>query len=340
MPGTINTTVAALVVEGLKAFAPEALRGAEDLLPLPTRAGGVPLEDYRQVLEHAYHHGGGRSLLVAGRALEALSDPLLFVLLNTDAPRLLIEKEARLGRFIHSRHRVQILDESERHLTLEHVGLRGHDPSPLENLAACGQHAVLFEQIGCVGLSCRLTRVATPTEVDGGAIYADGTFAEPPLTLPDDGDLWTLPPARHGFHVWHFAWEEFVPSRRPMAGLDDMLLAASPYKELAEDAPVTARVAEVLLSDLGRTWRITQVARKLAVSPRSLQRALSEAGTTYSDLVDRVRTEEASRLLKGTELSATEIGYICGFADAAHFTRRFKQRYGCPPSRFRAATPA
>ena len=56
--------------------------------------------------------------------------------------------------------------------------------------------------------------------------------------------------------------------------------------------------------------------------------------------IDRVRTEEASRLLKGTELSATEIGYICGFADAAHFTRRFKQRYGCPPSRFRAATPA
>ncbi|MCB1154646.1 helix-turn-helix transcriptional regulator, partial [bacterium] len=230
-------------------------------------------------------------------------------------------------------------DESERHLTLEHVGLRDHVPSPLENLAACGQHAVLLEQIGCVGLSCRLTHIATPTAADGAYIYRGRDFAEPPLALPD-GDLWNLPPTRHGFHIWHFAWEDFVPSRRPMAGLDDILLASLPHKELDEDAPVAARVADVLRSDLGRTWRITHVARKLAVSPRSLQRALSEAGTTYSDLVDRVRTEEASRLLKDTDLSATEIGYICGFADAAHFTRRFKHRYGCPPSRFRAATPA
>lgn len=40
------------------------------------------------------------------------------------------------------------------------------------------------------------------------------------------------------------------------------------------------------------------------------------------------------------EVSITEIGYICGFADTSHFSRRFKQRRAASPSAFRAHAAA
>ncbi len=73
----------------------------------------------------------------------------------------------------------------------------------------------------------------------------------------------------------------------------------------------------------------------LGLSPRTLQRELGKTGETFTDLVDRVRTQEAARLLEQSELSVTEIGFACGFADTAHFSRRFKERYGAPPSVWR-----
>ncbi|MBX3227093.1 MAG: helix-turn-helix domain-containing protein [Labilithrix sp.] len=46
----------------------------------------------------------------------------------------------------------------------------------------------------------------------------------------------------------------------------------------------------------------------------------------HAEDVARRPNGEASRLLETTELSVTEIGYACGFADTAHFSRRFKRR--------------
>ena len=82
--------------------------------------------------------------------------------------------------------------------------------------------------------------------------------------------------------------------------------------------------------------KVVEVATALELSSRSLQRALSSEGERHSDLVDRVRNEEAARLLRDTEFSITEVGYVCGFADSAHFSRSFKKRVGRSPSEYRA----
>lgn len=316
MAGRIIKTVPTLIVEGLKQTEAAPLVTAADLSWLTDEDElGVPLAPYRRLLDAVLHGVGPMPILQAGQALRGLSHPILFVLLNTANPEILIEKEARLARFIHSRHRVDIVDCAPRQLVLEHTSA-GEAPRPSENLASCGQHIVLFEEIGCRGLTLHFPYGREPDR----PVYEAGRF------VPMD--------ATDGFHSWRFTWDRFEPTRRPMAGLDDVLLGTLRGRKLNDDADPVAEVEYTLLQDLGRTWKIGAVAEHLGRSTRTLQRQLSGRGNTFTDIVLRVRTSEAARLLERTELSVTEIGYICGFADTAHFSRSFKRRYDVAPSRW------
>ena len=316
MPGRIHAVVVGLVLEGLRRCAPHALPSEAELAALRGDDTGVPLDPYRAVLRRVYERAGGVSLLRAGRALEQVEDPLLFVLLNSDSAPLLIEKEARLGRFFHSRHAVRIIEQGVRSLTLEHTSLQSEPPQPTEDLAAAGQHIVLFEQLGYHGLRLRLPASGEPQRL----VFHDGTYSEP---------------AAGDYHLWAFEWDELQPTRRPMPGLDMLLLSRESRPELIERSQTVGAVRDVVRADLGRSWTLHEVAARLETSPRSLQRALAAESARFADLLDEIRVEEAQRLLVGSELSVTEIGYVCGFADASHFSRRFKQRLGVPPSAMR-----
>ncbi len=314
--------MAGIVFEGVRRAAPDALPVDAVERLLEKGAEGIPLGPYRRLLDVALAHDGGVALLRCGEPMRTLQHPLLFALLNTDRPRLLIEKEARLAAFFHSRHRVLIEAESERSLTLRHVGPPGEPPEPGEDLATLGQHIPLFEEIGCQGLRARLPESGDP----GRWVYEAGE-----VRMPE-------PPARYA--LMHLEWERHVPARKPMPGLDELLLASVRDRELEESTTVAAQVERVIRRDLGRTWRVAEVAEVLGSSPRSLQRALANEGLRYSELVDQVRNEEAARLLLQSELTLTEIGYLCGFSDSAHFSRSFKRRYGQTPTAYRVAGEA
>ncbi|WP_433184937.1 AraC family transcriptional regulator ligand-binding domain-containing protein [Actinoallomurus sp. CA-150999] len=70
---------------------------------------------------------------------------------------------------------------------------------------------------------------------------------------------------------------------------------------------------EAITADLpGRTVSLHAVAGRLAMSPRSLQRRLEEAGTSWRQEVDAVRRDQAARLLReGTSRAAmaAQLGY-------------------------------
>lgn len=316
MPGRINRVIVDVVIGGVKRFNPAALPDDLDLSALSGDETGVPLEPYRKVLEVARQRGGGRCLLEAGRLIHELSDPILFVLLNSDRVALVIEKEARLGRFIHSRHVVRVLEEAERRIVLEHASLEPEPPRETEDLAAAGQHIALLEQVGCRGLRLRFPQSSKPEE---WTLFG-GEYTEP---------------GAGPYAVWHFEWDAFEPTRRPMEGLDELLLSREARPELSESGASTAAIAGLIRKDLGRTWTLFDVAQRLETAPRTLQRALSSEGTNFSDLVDGLRVDEAMRLLESSELSVTQIGYVCGFADTSHFSRRFKKRVGRSPSQYR-----
>jgi AraC-like DNA-binding protein len=80
---------------------------------------------------------------------------------------------------------------------------------------------------------------------------------------------------------------------------------------------------------------LAEIAELAGVSMRSFQRKLSYAGLTYSDLIDTVRFENASKLLRDTDCKIIEVAFSSGYADPAHFTRAFRRMAGVTPRQFR-----
>jgi len=80
---------------------------------------------------------------------------------------------------------------------------------------------------------------------------------------------------------------------------------------------------------------VAEVAEMAGISIRSFQRKLSNAGVSYSDLLDRVRFENASKLLRGTDDKIIDVAFSSGYTDPAHFTRAFRRFTGVTPREFR-----
>lgn len=60
--------------------------------------------------------------------------------------------------------------------------------------------------------------------------------------------------------------------------------------------------------------------------------------TPYSYLMTR-RVERAMTLLRGTELSVTEVCFAVGFSSLGTFSTRFAELTGVPPSAYRVTAP-
>lgn len=76
-------------------------------------------------------------------------------------------------------------------------------------------------------------------------------------------------------------------------------------------------------------------AGRLGMSARTLQRRLTEAGTSMQDIIDDSRKEMAEKLLTETTLSLSEISFRLGFSAPAAFTRSAIRWFGKTPSAYR-----
>ncbi|MEO1115443.1 MAG: helix-turn-helix transcriptional regulator, partial [Pseudomonadota bacterium] len=82
---------------------------------------------------------------------------------------------------------------------------------------------------------------------------------------------------------------------------------------------------------------IADVAARLGLSARTLQRRLAAQGHAFQDLVDEARQELAVRLLRRTDYALAEVAFLTGFAEQSAFTRAFKRWRGETPAHFRRA---
>ncbi len=85
---------------------------------------------------------------------------------------------------------------------------------------------------------------------------------------------------------------------------------------------------------------IGEVAEAMAMSPRSLQRQLSAAGTTFQKLRDQVRADLALKYIHQSALQLAQISEILGFADPSVFSRSFRRWHGQSARAARALQPA
>ncbi|MET9213652.1 MULTISPECIES: helix-turn-helix transcriptional regulator [unclassified Nocardia] len=79
------------------------------------------------------------------------------------------------------------------------------------------------------------------------------------------------------------------------------------------------------------------VAARFAASPRTFQRRLAEAGTTWRDEVDAARRERAEALLRESDLPVQSIAARLGYSDARTLRRSFQRWTGQSPDTFRRA---
>jgi AraC-like DNA-binding protein len=108
---------------------------------------------------------------------------------------------------------------------------------------------------------------------------------------------------------------------------------------VAEQEP-TRTVADDVRMILGRGMHgerptVEKIADEMRMSPRTLQRRLEAAGTTYQALLDEVRRQSARRLLANTNLDAGEVAFLLGFEELNSFTRAFHAWEGTTPTRWR-----
>lgn len=87
----------------------------------------------------------------------------------------------------------------------------------------------------------------------------------------------------------------------------------------------------------GQPVKLEQIARDVGLTPRTLQRRLVQAGTSYQALLDEVRRDTARRLLAATEMGTGEIAFLLGFAELNSFTRAFRAWEDTTPLRWREA---
>jgi len=77
------------------------------------------------------------------------------------------------------------------------------------------------------------------------------------------------------------------------------------------------------------------VAQELGVSERTLQRRLTEEGTSFQSLLSAVRRARAHQLLADPALDLTEVALLLGYEDQSSFFRAFKIWEGVTPATWR-----
>lgn len=80
---------------------------------------------------------------------------------------------------------------------------------------------------------------------------------------------------------------------------------------------------------------IRRVAEKLQCSPWRITKQLTESGSNFREMVNRVRIEEAIRLMACPDRLLSEIACEVGYTDGAQFSHVFRQQMGITPRQYR-----
>lgn len=107
--------------------------------------------------------------------------------------------------------------------------------------------------------------------------------------------------------------------------------------ERRQRAGVTGQVQQQILGPLGLIASLEEVAKALAMSPRSLRRKLESENTNYKGILDQERQQTAEQLLSGSNMKLDELAFLLGYTDTASFSRAFRRWKGCSPGEFRSS---
>jgi AraC-like DNA-binding protein len=85
--------------------------------------------------------------------------------------------------------------------------------------------------------------------------------------------------------------------------------------------------------------RLARVAKKMAMSPRTLQRRAKEHGVDFKKLMDDTRRRFALNYLKDRKHTLTEVAFLLGYSELSALNRAFKRWTGSTPLDYRRRVP-
>jgi AraC-like DNA-binding protein len=115
--------------------------------------------------------------------------------------------------------------------------------------------------------------------------------------------------------------DELLAQRRSVTGLQSM---------------VTDQLISLLPSGESRA---AAVAQRLNMSTRSLTRHLEEEGTTFGEILERLRRRLASRYLAHDRMSIKQIAWLLGYSEVGAFSHAYRRWTGTSPGRARKTRP-
>jgi AraC-like DNA-binding protein len=138
--------------------------------------------------------------------------------------------------------------------------------------------------------------------------------------------------------------EERALAARHVLDLVSLILGATAdMREQAGRRGARAALVKTVTAHIDRNCSrmdvsLESVALQFGASPRSIQRAFADAGTTFTDVVRERRLSSAHRMLSDRRYEGLRVGDIAlaaGFGDLSHFNRLFRKRFGRTPTDLR-----
>lgn len=104
-----------------------------------------------------------------------------------------------------------------------------------------------------------------------------------------------------------------------------------------DDGPARlARARDRLRDDCTHPPRIDELARLAGVHPVAFARTFRRRyGRSPGEYLRECRLERAAALLHDRRRPLLDIAALAGFSDQSHFSRAFRQQFGCTPSDYR-----
>ena len=243
------------------------------------------------------------------------------------APTLLegLQRLARYNRLVHDVAAFLIVDEGAT-VRVEHAfaGTR-HRPGRQASEMTLGSLPVVAAQMAGAPVPVRAVQFTHPAPAD----------------LAPYREVFNVTP-RFNAEVAALQFDAAL-LRRPLPDADpglSRIVTAHAEQLLAARAPAEPGLAEQVRQIVAQGLAegpppLRQVAQRLHLSERSLQRRLEAEGQRFAGLVDEVRRELAQRYIADRRLALGEVAYLLGFAEPSPFHRAFKRWTGQTPAAVR-----
>jgi len=126
-----------------------------------------------------------------------------------------------------------------------------------------------------------------------------------------------------------------------LCGMLEHLIDAIGTNTRSPNSVLLARALEYMEENLAAELSREKVAKVAGLSPSHFSHLMRvKTGSSFTDLLTRLRVDRACHLLAHTQLDLAQIALDCGFGDQSYFTRVFRKRLARTPSDYRHGRPA